>query len=44
MSSPRSVPREKGKIFAFFGDGSGVGLKCGTRDEADEPSPASPTT
>ena len=29
-------PRDKGKIFAFFGDGTGVGLKCGTRDEADE--------
>ena len=24
------------KIFAFFGDGTGVGLKCGIRDEADE--------
>jgi predicted DNA-binding protein (MmcQ/YjbR family) len=25
------------KIFAFLGDGSGVGLKCGaTREEADE--------
>jgi predicted DNA-binding protein (MmcQ/YjbR family) len=29
-------PRGKGKIFAFLGDGSAVGLKCGTRDEADE--------
>ena len=29
-------PRDKGKIFAFFGNGSSVGLKCGTREEADE--------
>ena len=29
-------PRGKGRIFAFLGDGSSVGLKCGTRDEADE--------
>ena len=29
-------PRGKGKIFAFLGDGTGVGLKCGTREEADE--------
>lgn len=29
-------PRGRGKIFAFLGDGTGVGLKCGTRDEADE--------
>jgi predicted DNA-binding protein (MmcQ/YjbR family) len=24
------------KIFAFLGDGRSVGVKCGTRDEADE--------
>jgi predicted DNA-binding protein (MmcQ/YjbR family) len=29
-------PQGKGKIFAFVGDGTSVGLKCGTRDEADE--------
>ena len=29
-------PRGKGKIFAFLGGGTSVGLKCGTRDEADE--------
>ena len=29
-------PRDKGKIFAFLGDGTGVALKCGSRDEADE--------
>jgi predicted DNA-binding protein (MmcQ/YjbR family) len=29
-------PQGKGKIFAFLGDGTGVGLKCGSRDEADE--------
>ena len=29
-------PRDKGKIFAFLGGGTSVGLKCGTRDEADE--------
>ena len=29
-------PPGKGRIFAFVGDGTSVGLKCGTRDEADE--------
>jgi predicted DNA-binding protein (MmcQ/YjbR family) len=29
-------PQGRGKIFAFVGDGTSVGLKCGTRDEADE--------
>jgi len=29
-------PRDKGKIFAFLGGGTSVGLKCGSRDEADE--------
>lgn len=29
-------PREAGKIFAFLGDGSGVGVRCASRDEADE--------
>ena len=30
-------PGERGKIFAFIGDGTSVGVKAGrTRDEADE--------
>ncbi len=29
-------PPGKGKIFAFLGGGASVGLKCGTRDEANE--------
>ncbi len=30
-------PRERGKIFAFLGDGTSVGVKAGVdRDEADE--------
>lgn len=29
-------PRDKGRIFAFLGDGSGVGVACGSREEADE--------
>ena len=30
-------PGERGKIFAFFGDGSSIGVKSATtRDEADE--------
>jgi predicted DNA-binding protein (MmcQ/YjbR family) len=30
------VAKVHDKIFAFLGDGTSVGVKCGTRDEADE--------
>ncbi len=30
------VAKVHDKIFAFLGDGRSVGVKCGTRDEADE--------
>jgi predicted DNA-binding protein (MmcQ/YjbR family) len=30
------VAKVHDKIFAFIGDGTSVGVKCGTRDEADE--------
>jgi predicted DNA-binding protein (MmcQ/YjbR family) len=30
------VAKVHDKIFAFLGDGMSVGVKCGTRDEADE--------
>lgn len=30
------VAKVADKIFAFFGSGGSVGVKCGTRDEADE--------
>jgi len=29
-------PHDKGRIFAFLGEGTSIGLKCGSRDEADE--------